>query len=88
MTTLAPRHFIVYRKPDHATRFWMTQNGRGHVGTTTLEELARELSGRHARQLYALPPVDRPAGTADLTSAEAHRLLAWLKIGTGAKRKT
>lgn len=87
MTTLAPRHFIVYRKPDHATRFWMTQDGRGHVGTTTLEELARELAGRRARQLYALPLVSRPAGTADLTSAEAHRLLAWLKIGTDPRRK-
>jgi hypothetical protein len=88
MTTLAPRHFIVYRKPDHATRFWMTQNGRGHVGTTTLEELALELAGRGARQLFALPLVGRPAGTSDLTHAEAQQLLAWLKIGTGARRKT
>jgi hypothetical protein len=81
MSTLAPRHFIVYRKPEHATRFWMTHDGRGFVGTTTLVELARELAGRRARQLYALPLVGRPAASADLTEAEARQLLTWLKIG-------
>lgn len=55
MSTLAPRQFIVYRKPDHATQFWMTHDGRGFVGTTTLIELARELAARRASQLYALP---------------------------------
>jgi hypothetical protein len=81
MSTHQPRHFIVYRKPDHATRFWMTHDGRGFVGTTTLIELARELAGRRATQLYALPVVGRPAGSADLTHEEAHKLLTWLKIG-------
>jgi hypothetical protein len=80
MSTREPRHFVVYRKPDHATRFWMTHDGRGFVGTTTLIELARELAGRRARQLYALPLADRPAGSADLTREEAQQLLTWLKI--------
>ena len=84
MSTLAPRHFIVYRKPDHATRFWMTHDGRGFVGTTTLIELARELAGRRAVQLYALPLVARPAGSADLTHEEAQKLLTWLKISSAS----
>jgi hypothetical protein len=81
MSTREPRHFIVYRKPDHSTRFWMTHDGRGFVGTTTLIELARELATRRARQLYALPQVGCPAGCADLTLEEAQKLLTWLKIG-------
>jgi hypothetical protein len=82
MSTREPRHFIVYRKPEHSTRFWMTHDGRGFVGTLTLNELARELSGRRAAQLYALPLTGAPPGCADLTVEEAHKLLAWLKIGT------
>jgi len=81
MSTREPRHFIVYRKPDHSTRFWMTHDGQGFVGTTTLIELARELAARHVRQLYALPRVGCPAGSADLTREEAQKLLTWLKIG-------
>ena len=88
MSTLEPRHFIVYRKPKHATRFWMTHDGRGFVGTTTLVELARELAARRARQLYALPQVGPPAGSADLTLDEAQKLLTWLKIGAEPRRKT
>ena len=85
MSTREPRHFIVYRKPDHSTRFWMTHDGRGFVGTTTLIELARELATRRARQLYALPQVGCPAGSADLTREEAQRLLRWLKIGAESR---
>lgn len=82
MSTHEARHFIVYRKPDHATRFWMTHNGRGFVGTSTLIELARELAARHARKLYALPLVGPPVGSADLTLEEGHQLLKWLKISS------
>lgn len=82
MSTLAPRQFIVYRKPDHATQFWMTHDGRGFVGTTTLIELARELAARRASQLYALPQVGPPVGSADLTLEEAQKLLTWLKISS------
>ena len=82
-----PRHFIVYRKPDHSTRFWMTHDGRGQVGTITLVELARELAARRASLLYALPLTGCPAGCADLTPDEAQKLLTWLKIGAEPVRK-
>ena len=81
MRTHERRHFIVYRKPDHSTRFWMTHDGRGFVGTSTLIELARELAGRRATQLYALPLDGRPLASADLTVEEGQKLLDWLKIG-------
>jgi hypothetical protein len=84
MSTRNARHFVVYRKPDHSTRFWMTHDGRGFVGTTTLVELARELAARRAVQLYALPLVGPPAGSADLTPDEAQKLRNWLKIGSAA----
>jgi hypothetical protein len=80
MSTHERRHFIVYRKPEHSTRFWLTHDGRGFVGTITLIELARELAGRRVTRLYALPPVGAPAGSADLTAEEARQLLGWLKI--------
>jgi hypothetical protein len=84
MSTREPRQFIVYRKPDHSTRFWMTHDGRGFVGTTTLIELARELASRRATQLYALPLEGRPVGSADLTLEEAQKLLTWLKLSSSA----
>ena len=85
MSTREPRHFIVYRKPDHSTRFWMTHDGRGFVGTTTRLELARELAARKARRLYALPEVGWPIGSADLTLDEGQKLLTWLKLGPGSR---
>jgi hypothetical protein len=87
MCTNERRHFIVYRKPDHSTRFWMTHDGRGFVGTTTLIELARELAARQAKQLYALPQAGQPAGSADLTLEEGHKLIGWLKLDAGPGRK-
>jgi hypothetical protein len=87
MSTREARHFIVYRKPDHSTRFWMTHDGRRFVGTSTLVELARELAARRATWLYALPLVGPPTGSADLTLDEGHKLLTWLKIGAEPGRK-
>jgi len=87
MSTGEPRHFIVYRKPEHSTRFWMTHDGRGFVGTTTLVELARELAARKASHLCALPQVGPPVGSADLTLEEGQQLLKWLKIGAQPRRK-
>jgi hypothetical protein len=82
MSTRKPCHFIVYRKPEHSTRFWMSHDGRRFVGTTTLIELARELASLRATRLYALPLLGRPAGSVDLTLEEAQKLRTWLKINS------